>query len=107
MFNEAPLPGWIYVMVPVTFMYVGATSSTPWLGVDVDFLGSDNVIFDAMSGDQWCGAVPNAASAINELYPGGTATGNTCAVVPTPSIAGGKWRLRTGYATAERFVDIH
>lgn len=106
MFNDAPLPGWSYVMVPVTFTYVGATSARPWLATDVDFLGSNNVVYNGFS-DQSCGVIPNDADNISDLYPGGAATGNECAVVPTSVIEGGKWRIRTDSAYGiERFVAI-
>ncbi|WP_426241992.1 hypothetical protein [Nocardioides sp. LHG3406-4] len=97
MFNEAPLNGWAYVTVPVTFTYRGATQEAPWLDVDIDFLGSDGVIYDRMSGDQWCGVIPNSSDDIDDLYPGASATGNECAVVPTSAIVGGLWRISTEY----------
>ena len=105
-FNDPPLPGWSYVTVPVTFTRLGTTSAPPWVDTTVDFLGSNNVIYNEWS-DQSCGVLPNDATSINDLYPGGTAAGNDCAVVPTSAIEGGMWRVRSSSAYGiERFVAI-
>ena len=105
MFNDPPRAGWSYITVPVTFTYLGSGSERPWLSTTIDFLGSDNVVYNDFS-DQSCGVVPNDVTDINDLYPGGSATGNECAVVPTSAVEGGKWRVRTDFTDAERFVAI-
>jgi hypothetical protein len=105
LFNLPPLPGWSYVTVPVAYTNAGQTAKTPSSDVVIDFLGSDHAVYDDL-GTQTCGVVANAVGNINDLYPGGSATGTQCAVVPTSSVEGGLWRIRTGDLATERFVPI-
>jgi hypothetical protein len=105
--NLEPLPGWSYVMVPVTYTYLGGTSARPWVDTTVDFLGSNNVIYDEWSTVENCQLFANDTFDIADLYPGGAAAGNNCAVVPTSAVEGGMWRVRSLSAPGiERFVAI-
>jgi hypothetical protein len=45
MFNDAPYPGWSYVMVPVTFTRLGSTPEQPWWDTRLNFIGSNGVAY--------------------------------------------------------------
>lgn len=94
MFNDPPQPGYSYVTVAATVTYRGAKTGIPWFGTRAEFLGSDGRIYTNMSGDHWCGVVPQSVTDIDDMYPGASARGNYCAVVPTAAIAGGLWRVK-------------
>jgi hypothetical protein len=104
MFNDAPYPGWSYVMVPVTFTRLGSTPEQPWWDTRLNFIGSDGVAYSNLENSQSCGVLPNAAMNIGDMYRGATATGNMCAVVPTSVIAGGVWRAETDVWNVYRYV---
>ena len=106
MFNDPPPAGWSYVTAPVTVTYRGSGSDSPWLSTYVEFVGSNGVVYTDYSATAWCGVVPDAYGDIPEMYAGGSATGNACAVVPTAYIAGGLWRIRGSYSAAPVFVKI-
>jgi hypothetical protein len=104
MFNDAPYPGWSYVMVPVTFTRLGSTPEQPWWDTRLNFIGSNGVAYSNLENSQTCGVLPNAAMNIGDMYRGATATGNMCAVVPTSVIAGGVWRAETDVWNVYRYV---
>lgn len=104
MFNEPPPVGWSYITVPVTVSYRGTGSETPWIENYIEFVGSNGVVYTSSSSDAWCGVVPSSYYDVPEMYAGGSATGNVCAVVPTGYIAGGLWRVRGSYSSPAVFV---
>jgi len=104
MFNDAPNPGWSYVMVPVTFTHLAGDPIGPWLDTDFNFVGSNGVAYSQYENSQTCGVLPNDADRIGDMYRGATATGNVCAVVPTSVIAGGVWRAETDLWNVFRYV---
>ncbi|WP_296605777.1 amidase family protein, partial [Nocardioides sp.] len=81
MFNDPPQAGWSYVTVPGTFGNVGADEGSPFWDLDVEFLGGDRVVYNALSGDQWCGVVPDTWSDIGDIYPGGSSSGAVVSVI--------------------------
>jgi hypothetical protein len=93
MFNDPPAPGYSYVMVAATATYRGSRTGAPWLNTNADFLGSNGRIYDSTSDGQYCGVLPESMGDVRDLYPGASARGNYCAVVPTSVIAGGLWRV--------------
>lgn len=111
MFNDPPLPGYSYVTVAASVTYQGAKTGIPWLNTRAEFLGSDGLVYNDLSGGQWCGVVPQSMSDVNDMYPGASARGNYCAVVPTGAIIGGLWRIKgdnDDYSTSrEVFVRTH
>jgi len=94
MFNDPPLSGFSYIMVSATATYRGVRTGVPWLNTSAEFLGSDGRIYDASSNGQSCGVVPQSINDVDDMYPGASARGNYCAVVPTSAIAGGLWRVK-------------
>lgn len=85
-FNTPAKDGFQYIMFPVTYTYVGKTTGTPAIDVSIDFVsaaGTTHKALDSMV------VVPNALNAVNELYPGATATGNVAIMVPSADIEKG------------------
>lgn len=91
MFDDPPPPGHSYVTVAASVSYRGKATGSPWLNTSAEFLGSNGVVYDASSDDQWCGAVPQTMSDVDDMSPGSSARGRYCAVVPTSVIGGGLW----------------
>jgi hypothetical protein len=106
-FNDPPIAGWGYVWVPVTFTYLGNTSSRPFSS-EVEFVGGDGVVYDSFDSvtEQSCGDYPNDWSDLNELFPGASLKGNVCAVVPLHAIPGGLWRLSGDFGDHQQFVAL-
>lgn len=91
-FNEAPVAGRQFVMVPVTATYNGSESGLPWLDLSVNFVGSaGNTYGGSGSTDDYCGVIPVALSDQGEIYGGATSAGNVCVSVPSAEIEGGTW----------------
>jgi plastocyanin len=93
MYNDPPLPGYAYVMTTATVTYHGKSSGTPWLNTTAEFLGSNGRVYTVTSDNQWCGVTPRSMSDVDDMYPGASARGTYCAVVPVTAIAGGLWRV--------------
>jgi hypothetical protein len=91
-----PFPGWSYITVPVTFTNLAGGPRPPMTTTDIDFLGSDGVVYDDLSGGQSCSPVPGGVANLILLGPDLPVTAIECAVVPTAVIAGGLWRVNGG-----------
>jgi len=87
-FNPAADAGTQYVLVPVTFTYVGKQSGTPWIDVDVSFVSAAGTTHD-----QQFVVVPTPITDIAEMYEGATATGNLVVMAPSDNIEGGTWAI--------------
>lgn len=91
-FNEPPVAGRQFLMVPVTATYNGSESGLPWLDLSVNFVGSaGNTYGGSGSTDDYCGVIPVALSDQGEIYGGATSAGNVCVSVPSAEIEGGTW----------------
>ncbi len=99
-FNDPPEAGMEYWIVPITATYTGDDTGTPWIDITVEFVGSDNRTYSDN-----CGVVPDQLMDVDELYPDGVATGNTCVAVPAG--ADGLWALSTGYIGKPTFFDAN
>lgn len=91
-YNEPPPEGMQYIMLPVTYKYVGQESGTPQYDVTIDFVsaaGTTHATYDHSA------VIPNDVMDINELYNGGTGEGNIAIVVPTADIEEGTWAMST------------
>jgi hypothetical protein len=91
-FNEAPPAGLQYAILPVTVVYTGATSGTPYFDLDFAFVsaaGTTHTSVDTLA------VGPTPLTDINELYPGGTGTGNVVIAIPTADAASGTWAVST------------
>lgn len=89
-FNDPPKPGMEYWVVPITATYTGTDTGTAWLDLTIKFVGSDNKTYSDR-----CGVIPDDLSDVDQVYPGGTAEGNTCIAVPAG--ADGLWSVSAGF----------
>lgn len=88
-YNSPPEAGNQYVVVPVTFTYVGDESDSPYM-VLASFAGNDGVLYDLSYGEY-----PNHLYDAPELTNGGSAEVNLLFEVPTAAIAGSSVALQS------------
>lgn len=86
-YNSEPEAGNQYVVVPVTFTYVGAESDSPYM-VLTELAGSDGALYDVSYA-----TYPNSLYDAPELTTGGTAEVNLVFEVPTGAVAGSLLQL--------------
>jgi hypothetical protein len=97
-FNDPPPSGMRYILVHLTFLNGTDEPVTPWVAVDVGAIGSQNAVHSSND----CGAVtPEALFDAPEIYPGGTAAGNVCVLVPEVEIADGSLLIMIGPSFGE------
>jgi len=87
-FNDPADAGSQYVLVPITYTYVGTQTGTPWIDVEVVFVTASGTTHE-----QEFVVVPSPITDISELYPGGSATGNLVVMVPSADIESGAWAI--------------
>ncbi len=93
-FNDAPEPGFQYLLVPVTYTYLGDDSATPWIDVTIEFVsaaGTTHTTSDAFVVE------PDGVHDINELYTGASATGNIVIMVPSDDVEAGTWSVSSWF----------
>ncbi|WP_439565039.1 DUF4190 domain-containing protein [Microcella sp.] len=93
MFNEPPAAGFQYALVPVTVTYVGTETGTPWIDLSIQFVSAAGTTHT--EGDTLSVAPSPTLLDINELFPGGSGTGNVVIQIPTDNAAGGTWSVST------------
>jgi hypothetical protein len=86
-YNSQPEAGNQYVVVPVTFTYVGAESDSPYM-VLTELAGSDGVLYDVSYA-----TYPNSLYDAPELTTGGTAEVNLVFEVSSSAVAGSLLQL--------------
>lgn len=89
-FNDPADAGFQYIMVPVTYTYVGTESGTPWLDVTIEFVSA--------AGTTHTNAyvvIPDDYTDINEMYNGASATGNVVIMAPSTDIEQGTFTIST------------
>lgn len=89
-FNDPPEPGLQYAMLTLNVTYVGETSATPWVNLDWDYVGADSVTYRS---SDFPVVAPNSFRDINELFPGGSGSGNIVIAIPSDSASAGTWRI--------------
>lgn len=92
MFNSPPDAGMQYILVPVTFTYVGAETGTPWIDISFAFVSAAGTTHD---GTSTFVVAPSPITEINELYPGATASGNLVLMVPSADVEKGALTVST------------
>ncbi|WP_168627800.1 DUF4190 domain-containing protein [Cryobacterium sp. BB307] len=90
-FNDAPKDGFQYAVVPLTVTYVGDETGLPSLGVRVEFVSAAGTTHTQI--DSWVVDPEPAFNGINELFPGGTASGNITILIPTADAESGTWAV--------------
>ncbi|NND01711.1 MAG: hypothetical protein HKN91_02905 [Acidimicrobiia bacterium] len=83
-FNDAPEPGFTYVLVTFEATYEGAGTGNPWLDTAGKILGEARVAYDGF--DSYCGVIPDDFTSIGEVQPGTTVIGNMCWAVATDDL---------------------
>ena len=96
-FNLEPAAGSQYVVVPLTYTYVGTESGYPFLGASPEFVGSDGAIYPVTYA-----TYPESLYDAPELTSGAQAPVNAVFEVPTAAVAGGLLKLSSIYG-----VDIY
>ncbi|MET3805169.1 hypothetical protein ABIB25_002169 [Nakamurella sp. UYEF19] len=84
-----PLAGNRYVAAFVDVRYLGAGSTAPYVGLDVEFIGGDGRTYTDTNRLYW----NNSIYSIDPLYYGATAEFATIVEVPAAAVAGGRWRI--------------
>jgi len=85
-FNDPPEEGHQFVMANIRFAYAGEESDTPWVSLNLKYLGSDGNTYDGSE----CGVLPKDYYDIGEQFPGASAEGNAAWSVPSDAVVGGK-----------------
>ena len=93
-FNPAADAGTQYVLVPVTYTYVGSTSGTPWIDIQMKFVSAAGTTHT-----QEFLVSPGSVTDVNEMYTGATATANIVVMAPTADIEKGTWAVSTLFGT--------
>lgn len=99
-FNEAPEEGTAYAIVNATITYTGAESGLAAM-VGIDYVTATGEVIGAY--DNFVVA-PDPALGVDELYTGGTATGNVVLAIPVSN--DGALRVRPGVLADEVFVKL-
>ncbi|WP_395652578.1 DUF4190 domain-containing protein [Brevundimonas sp.] len=86
MFNQPADAGSQYILVPITFTYVGEETGTPWIDLQFAFVSAAGTTHDGTSS---IAVAPQPITDINELYPDASASGNLVLMVPTADIEKG------------------
>jgi hypothetical protein len=87
--SAEPAPeGSQYAMVPVTVVYRGTDSGTPWAELAVDFVSASGT---AHSSSDSFAVAPTPLTDVKELIPGAAGTGNVVVPVPAKDVAQGAW----------------
>lgn len=87
-----PPEGLQYAMVPVTVVYVGTETGTPWADLAFDFVSAAGIRYS--STDSFAVA-PQPLTDLNGLVPGAGGTGNVVVAVPSADIENGTWVVST------------
>jgi len=101
-FNDPPKDGFQYALLNLTVTYVGETSGTPWVALNVSYVGSDAVTY--RSSDTYAVA-PNSLFDVNELFPGGTGSGNILVAIPSGIASEGTWRVGASFLGDDLFFS--
>jgi len=99
-FNPAADAGFQYVLVPVTYTYVGAQTGTPWIDVQIEFVSAAGTTHE-----QEFAVIPTPITDIGELYPDASATGNLLVMAPSADVEKGTWAVST-FLSEKYFVAV-
>jgi len=99
-FNDEPEEGFQYALINLDVTYIGESTGTPWLDLSVSYVGADSVTY--LSSDTYAVA-PDSLNDINELFPGGSASGKKAIAIPTAGAADGTWRVGASFGGKDLF----
>ncbi|RHA39359.1 hypothetical protein, partial [Cellulomonas rhizosphaerae] len=105
-YNDVPPPGWTYVLAPVAVCYMAESGSgTPWLDLDVEFIGSDGRTYD-----DGYNVTPSDIYDLGDLYaPNGCGSFYAAALVPRSVLTGAVWVITdtsSWSSTTKQFVKV-
>lgn len=83
-FNDPPEEGHQFVMANVRVSYAGEESGTPWVDLNLKYLGSDGNTYSS-----GCGVLPKQLTDIGEQFPGASAEGHVAWSVPSDAVVAG------------------
>jgi hypothetical protein len=89
---EPPATGHQYAMVPVTVVYRGTETGTPWAELSVDFVAAEGT---AHASSESFAVAPSPLTDVKKLGAGESGTGNVVALVPTADVEHGTWVVTT------------
>lgn len=99
-FNEAPPEGSAYAVINATITYTGEESGLAAM-VGIDYVTATG---EVITSTDTMAVAPEPALGLDELYTGGTVTGNTTLAIPVA--ADGLIRVRPGMIADEVFVSL-
>ncbi|MFC4224834.1 hypothetical protein [Lysinibacter cavernae] len=77
-FNSAAPEGQTFILVNATYTYTGETSASPFINTSIDYVAGDNKAYKSSD----VSVVTPEAVGFDELFTGGSTTGNTSIAVP-------------------------
>ena len=75
-FNDPPAEGRQFHIVEISATYQGTESDFILSGLTLTTVGDSAVAYNNF--EDTCGVIPNELDTFNEVFPGGTQTGNVC-----------------------------
>lgn len=100
-YNDDPPAGFQYALVPVTVVYQGTETGTPWTDITLEFVsaaGTTHKSYDVSVVEP----APTFTD-INELYTGASGTGNIVVAIPTADAEAGTWAVSGGAFSDDAF----
>ena len=102
-FNEPAKPGTQYIIIPVTFTYIGKETGTPGSDVNVNFVSAAGTTHRSSDVNT---VVNNDINSLNELYPGATGSGNVVIEVPSADITKGLLTIGSLFGNDKFFIKL-
>ncbi|MDN4480508.1 DUF4190 domain-containing protein [Demequina muriae] len=100
-FNDPAADGSTFVILPVTITNVASSEPvTPWLELTVFYVAPDGRSFQEASA-----VIPEDVMDIDDLYEGGTGSGNLLYEIPSEVQEGGVWGVEMGWFSDTVFVE--
>jgi len=96
-YNDPPVEGRQFVLVPVSLTYTGDESGTPWVDLTIKFVGSAGNTYGSGT-DDYCGVISTPLMDLGEMYNGASANGNECVSVPSAEVEGGTWVVEESFS---------
>jgi hypothetical protein len=102
-YNDVPEAGMQYIIIPVTYTYIGDESGTPWIDVSIEFVSAAGTTHTP---HEVVALLPNATTDVSELYPDGTGSGDMAIMVPSADLTDGTLAVSSILSTDKIFVAI-
>lgn len=93
-FNDEAPAGMVYVLLPLSFTYLGDETGLPWIDFTIKYVTADGRSFDSASA-----VIPRDIMDVSELYTGGVGEGQESFLVPADATTGGTWAIDYGFVS--------